>query len=220
MITSLFHITYTHGNLLTCNFWLIKVSSTGEMFCDTMNVLGTLPHHGEGCGPYHSIWQWQKTANICVAISICSCIVLSMVRGTEDCTCAFPLSSPFPSSHTPLLSVPVCCLSTFFLSPHHSCLSSLPSPFPSLPVQGDESGCVRVCKSTPQGFTQPAAWKIHDAHKGVWVRVCLCMRVCSGAGWGGGMGLEKGNKERQRKGKEGGGIRVQSVRQIDGAQQG
>lgn len=167
------------------------------MFCDTMNVLGTVPHHGEGCGPYRSIWQWWKTEDSKHLLCYLYLLVYSC-QWSEEQRIA-PVHSPFHSSHTPLLSVPVCCLSTFFLSPRHSCLSSLPSPFLLLPVQGDESGCARVWKSTPQGFTQPAAWKIHDAHKGVWLRVCLCMRVCLGVGWGGGMRLEKGNKERQRK---------------------
>lgn len=110
---------------------------------------------------------------------------------------------PFPVSLLTLL------FSSFFPSPHHSCLSSLSSPFLSLLVQGDESGCVRVWKSTPQGFTQPAAWKIHDAHKGVCRCLCVCVYACvfgEGMGWWGGNGKrEQGETEKKgnRRGDKG-----------------
>lgn len=186
------HITNTHPHEKCGGRLLIKESTKvciGEIFYDRKAVLRTLPHYSEDCGLYDCI---------------CSCI-LSMVRGMEDCTCAFPLSSPCQSSHAPLFFVPVCCLSTFFLSPHHACLSSLPSPFLSLLVQGDESGCVRVWKSTPRGFTQPAAWKIHDAHKGVCGCLCLCVSVYACVFSGGNGKKEQGETEKKenRRGDKG-----------------
>lgn len=143
--------------------------------------------------------RW-KTANLC-----CICIGQKQGRKAEACTCAFLPFSPFHSSHTSFCPFAVH-LFSFSLSPTLlSLLCHLPLPLvlsPSLSlsllVQGDESGCVRVWKSTPQGlYSQP-----HERFM-MLTRVGVSVHLCSGRG------LEKWNKERQReKRKESGGIRV------------
>lgn len=128
-----------------------------------------------------------------------------------------PLSSPFHSSHTPLLSA---------VYPRSSCLPTTPvSPLCHLPFS--RSRC-KVMKADVCGSGRARLRDLHSQpHERFMMltRVCGCVCVCvcvSVRGWGGvvGWGWKKGTRRDREKGKEGGGIRVQSVRQIDGAQQG
>lgn len=172
------------------------------MFCDTMNVLGTLPHHGEGCGPYRSIWQWWKTEDSKHLLCYLYLLVYSSVsgqrnRGLHLCIPPFIRLTP--------LSCP--CLSAVY--PHSFCLPATPvSPLCHLPFS--RSRC-KVMKADVRGSGRARLRDLHSQpHERFMMltRVCGCACVCVcvsvwGVGWGGGMGLEKGNKERQRK-REGG----------------
>ena len=132
--------------------------------------------------------QW-KAANLPV--------VSVLVRGKEEKL----RLAPFFPFHFPLPFILLTLLSACLLSIFSFCLRTSPAsllcPFPlylflalSLLVQGDESGCVRVWKSTPQAlYSQP-----HERFM-MFTGVCVSVYVCVwGGDWKKGTRRDRGKK--------------------------
>lgn len=132
--------------------------------------------------------RW-KTANLSV-VSVSVGNERKKSGGSHLC-----ISSSFSLSFFSHFFLPVCYPSVFFLSPPPflSLFSALSLSL-SLLVQGDESGCVQVWKSTPQGlYSQP-----HERFM-MLTRVCASVHVCV---WGG----DWKKRTRRDRGKKGGSV--------------
>lgn len=168
-----------------------------------MNVLRALPHHSESGGPYDSIWQWWKMEDSKRPRCYLYLLLYASVNGQRNRglhLCIPPFLTLSFVSHPSLVCA--CLLSIHILSVSPPLLSLLSAI--SLSLAPGARWWERMCAGLEEhasGIYTASRMKDSWCSQGcVWVRVCLCMRVCLGVGWGrwGGTGKrEQGETEKK-----------------------